>query len=148
MNSVLGVVKYDNGRRDDFLYRVSLKCLIVNALGEVLFVKETGRTVWDLPGGGMDHGEGLKLAIARELKEEVNFSGDFSYKIIDVDEPAHLRAHGLWQLRLIFYVKPENMNFSPGDEGDEVAFVDPQVFEESKNEVERRVLGYYKKSKV
>lgn len=45
------------GRKNDYLYRLSLKGLVVNDNGEVLVVKETGRTWWDLLGGGMDHGE-------------------------------------------------------------------------------------------
>lgn len=140
----LGVVSHDapSSRRTDYLYRVSIKCLVRNDKGEVLVVKETGRSSWDLPGGGMDHGEDLKSAIAREMKEEVNMQGEFGYRIIDVDEPAHLREHNFWQLRLIFDVKPHDMTFSAGDDGDEIAFVAPESFADSKSSVERRVYNY------
>lgn len=88
---VLGVVLHPDGERPaDYLYRVSLKCLIFNDEGEVLVVKEKGRDFWDLPGGGMDHGENLHAAIAREMAEEVSLVGDFEYKVIDVDEPKFL----------------------------------------------------------
>jgi 8-oxo-dGTP pyrophosphatase MutT (NUDIX family) len=139
-----GVINHDgtSTRKTDYLYRISLKCLVQNADGKVLVVKETGRTWWDLPGGGMDHGEGVRAAIAREMKEEVNLSGDFTYKIIDVDEPAHLSAHNFWQLRLVFAIKPSNLGFSPGEDGDEVAFMDPQSFEKSDSEIERRIFRY------
>lgn len=139
----LGVVPHDDGsRKTDFLYRISLKCLIRNENGEVLVVKETGRDWWDLPGGGMDHGENLRAAIAREMKEEVNLEGDFDYRIVDVDEPARLRIHNFWQLRLIFAVEPRGMTFSAGDDGDEIAFMDPQDFKDSQSEVERRIFKY------
>jgi 8-oxo-dGTP pyrophosphatase MutT (NUDIX family) len=62
----------------------------MNDQGEVLVVKEVGRTWWDLPGGGMDHGEDIKSALARELKEEVNLSSNFTYRVIDVEDPAYL----------------------------------------------------------
>jgi hydrolase, NUDIX family len=36
---------------------ISLKALIYNDVGQILIVKEVGRTYWDLPGGGMDYDE-------------------------------------------------------------------------------------------
>lgn len=140
----LGVVTHDDesDRRTDYLYRISLKCLIRNEKGEVLVVKETGRDWWDLPGGGMDHGEDIRSAIAREMKEEVNLDGDFSYKIIDVDEPGHLLAQNIWQVRLIFELKPTSLLFSSGDGGDEISFMDASVFENSESTVERRIYRY------
>lgn len=141
-----GVVTHDaeSTRKTDYLYRVSLKCLIRDQNGKVLVVKETGRDWWDLPGGGMDHGENLQSAIAREMKEEVNLEGSFTYRVIDVDEPALLSAHSFWQLRLVFAVTPSELKFSPGEDGDEIAFIDPQDFEKSESEVERRIFRYSK----
>ncbi|HSE29731.1 MAG TPA: NUDIX hydrolase [Candidatus Saccharimonadales bacterium] len=140
----LGVVSYDSPstRRTDYLYRISLKCLVQNEKGEVLVVKETGRDWWDLPGGGMDHGENIKSTIAREMKEEVNLLGDFDFRIISVDEPAHLSEHNFWQLRLVFAVNPQKMSFIAGDDGDEIAFKNPAEFKESASEVERRIYKY------
>lgn len=53
-------------------------------------VKEAGRTWLDLPGGGMDHGEDVESALAREMHEEVGLTGEFTYKIIAVDNPGFL----------------------------------------------------------
>lgn len=108
----------------------------------MLVVKETGRDWWDLPGGGMDHGETIKTAIAREMKEEVNLEGEFEYKIIDIDEPAHLNSHNFWQLRLIFEVKPQKSAFTAGEDGDEIAFKNPNEFRHSNSEIERRIYRY------
>jgi 8-oxo-dGTP pyrophosphatase MutT (NUDIX family) len=140
----LGHISHDNGstRRTDYLYRISLKCLVKNDKDEVLVVKETGRDWWDLPGGGMDHGEDLKATLAREMKEEVNMEGDFSYRVISVDEPMYLEAHDFWQLRLIFEITPENMTFSAGDDGDEIAFIKSELLGNSKKEIERRIRRY------
>lgn len=139
----LGVIDQKKvNRRIDYLYRISLKNLIRNEKGEVLVVKETGRDWWDLPGGGMDHGEDLEASIAREMKEEVNLEGPFTNKIISIDEPAYLQAHNFWQVRLIFELKPEHMKFSPGEDGDEVEFIDPINFKDSSSEVERRIYKY------
>jgi 8-oxo-dGTP pyrophosphatase MutT (NUDIX family) len=140
----LGVINHEHPstRRTDYLYRISLKCLVRNDKGEVLVVKETGRTWWDLPGGGMDHGEDIKTAIAREMKEEVTLEGEFDCRVIDVDEPALLSAHNFWQLRLIYEVMPHNMTFTAGEDGDEVTFKNPDDFQDSESEVERRIYRY------
>jgi ADP-ribose pyrophosphatase YjhB (NUDIX family) len=139
----LGVIDHENShRRTDYLYRISIKCLVRNEKGEVLVVKEAGRNYWDLPGGGMDHHEDLKTAIAREMKEEVNLAEDFTYRIIAVDDPAYLVVHDFWQVRLIYELKPNDMRFSAGEDGDEIAFMRPDIFKDSKEEIERRIYRY------
>jgi len=138
-----GVINYStSNRKTDFLYRISIKGLVRNENGEVLVVKETGRGWWDLPGGGMDHSEDIKAAIAREMKEEVNLSGDFTCRVIAVDDPAYLSPHDFWQVRLIFEVKPSDMTFTAGEDGDEIAFMNPEVFKDSDSETERRIYYY------
>ncbi len=123
-NDIHGVVEHSQGaRKTDHLFRISIKGIVFNDTGEILFVKESGRDWWDLPGGGMDHGEDIKTAIAREMKEEVNLTGDFTYRITHVDDPAELQSAKILQVRLVFIIKPDIMEFSPGDDGDEVAFI-------------------------
>lgn len=130
------------GRKDDYLYRVSIKGLIMNNKGEVLVVKEAGRTWWDLPGGGMDHEEDIKTAIARELKEEVNLEGEFTYRVIDVDNPIYLENANVYQVRLIFQVVPEIMQFSAGVDADEISYMNIDALKNSDNPVERKVYEY------
>lgn len=144
----IGVVNYDPMvRKTDYLYRVSIKGLVRNEKGEILVVKESGRDWWDLPGGGMDHGEDLQMAIAREMNEEVNLQGAFTYKIVDVDEPMYLEQHDFWQLRLVFEITPEIMTFSPGEDADDVAFMPAEVFKDSDKSGERRVYEYARRLK-
>ncbi len=130
------------GRKNDYLYRISIKGLIKNEAGQVLVVKESGRTWWDLPGGGMDHGEDIKTAIARELKEEVKLKGDFSYKIIAVDDPAYLSNANVLQVRLVFQVFPNIMKFDEGEDADMISFIDPKLLKNSDNVVERQIYKY------
>ena len=138
----VGVITYiDSPRKTDYLYRISIKGLIRNEKGEVLVVKEAGRNYWDLPGGGMDHGEDFKTAISREMKEEVNLEGDFRYDVIAVDEP-ELAKHNFWQIRLVYLLKPETMQFSAGEDGDEIAFMAPDLFKHSDSQYERSVYRY------
>lgn len=129
-------------RKNDFLFRISVKSLIKNDAGEVLVVKESGRTWWDLPGGGMDHNESIKEAIARELHEEVGFTGDFSYQVIAVEEPGLLKHANVWQMRMVFAVKPDNMRFEAGEDGDALQFIKPEELKDSENDAERKVYEY------
>ena len=146
-NPTHGVVPHSTARPTDYLYRISLKCLILDDDDNVLVVKETGRDWWDLPGGGMDHHEGFRSAIAREMMEEVSLRGDFDFEIIDVDEPAFLTAHNFFQVRLIFHVRQHDAVYAAGDDGDEIAFLPITYFEQSTHEVERRIIRYFSKAK-
>lgn len=138
-----GIVAHSTtARRTDYLYRVSIKCLVRNDAGEVLVVKEAGRNNWDLPGGGMDHDEDIKTAIAREMKEEVALNGDFTYKVIQVENPKYLKTYHFWQIRLIFAVIPENMQFRPSEDSDEVAFINPDQFKDSASTAEQYIYNY------
>lgn len=74
----------------DYLFRVSLKAVIRNENGELLVVKERGRDVWELPGGGMDHGETFEEAMKRELFEEISYQGNLTMKIVGVNEAKRL----------------------------------------------------------
>jgi len=143
----LGIITHsDSNRPTDYLYRISIKGLIRNDKGEVLVVKESGRTYWDLPGGGMDHGEDFDTAIAREMNEEVSLQGEFTYRIIDIDQPAFSAQHNFWQVRMIFEIIPTDMAFAPGIDSDEIAFIHPDILKDADNEVTRRIYTYATKS--
>lgn len=129
-------------RKNDHLFRISIKSLVINSKGRVLVVKELGRTWWDLPGGGMDHGEDIESAIARELKEEVNLEGTFGFTIIGVEDPAYLQNANVLQVRLIFAVTPEIMPRTVGSDADEMKYIDPNDLKDSRSPVERKVYEY------
>lgn len=57
-------------------YRISVKAIIKDADGRVLLGRETDGA-WELPGGGLEHGENPKEALAREILEETGFTADW-----------------------------------------------------------------------
>ena len=130
------------GRKTDYLYRVSIKGLIRNPDGQVLVVKEAGRIWWDLPGDGMDHDENIKSALAREMYEEVGLTGDFTYRVIAVDNPGFLSHANVWQLRLIFEVVPETLPTEAGSDADEIRYINPSELRDSEHSAERSVFEY------
>jgi len=66
-----------SGKYPNTFYRVSVKAVIRNAENEVLVVKEH-QDKWELPGGGLDHGETIHDGLKRELLEELNITNDFT----------------------------------------------------------------------
>ncbi len=127
---------------NDSLYRISFKCFIQDEYGNVLVAKESDRESWDLPGGGIEHGESIRSSIERELWEEVAYSGNFSYDVLTVDEPVKLQSRDVWQMRIVINVKPENLNFEVGEEADQVTFINPADLKDSEHEPERKVYKY------
>lgn len=51
-------------------YRVTVKGLVRDKSERLLFVRERGGA-WDLPGGGLEHGEEIFNALRREFREEL-----------------------------------------------------------------------------
>jgi ADP-ribose pyrophosphatase YjhB (NUDIX family) len=60
---------------------IGVRAVVVGSDGKVFLVKHSYVAGWHLPGGGVEPGETLTAALARELREEGN---------IDLIEPAQL----------------------------------------------------------
>lgn len=132
----------DTSHHPDYLFRISLKAVIINHANQVLVVKEAGRDWWDIPGGGLDHGESVKDALARELYEEVGYEGSFDYQTILIEDPRLNQKHRLYQTRVTFVVTPENYNFRVGEDSDEIMYINPDEFKDSDLITERKIYEY------
>ena len=62
---------------------VGVRALVIDDAGRVFLVKHSYVAGWHLPGGGVETGETLAAALARELREEGN---------IELRDPPHLFA--------------------------------------------------------
>ena len=124
-------------------YRVSLKAIIQNDAGEVLCVKENGSD-WTLPGGGLDHGETIEQGLIRELHEELSFNetATFSYKPVGHDV-MWVESKKAWQLWVLFCVNfTRTPEFSRGIDADDVAFINPHMFKNSKQRAQRLIYKW------
>jgi 8-oxo-dGTP diphosphatase len=140
IKNVHGAIVHEGSGRTDSLIRVSLKAVILDERGRILVVKERGRDWWDIPGGGLDHGETIKEALARELFEEIALKGDFEYETLLAEDPHYLEGLNLYQMRVTFIVKPASMIFKAGSDGDEVQFIDAAEYEKSELWTERQIF--------
>ena len=95
----------------------------------------------------MDHDENIESALAREMHEEVGLTGDFTYKVIAVDNPGFLSHANVWQLRLIFEVVPETFPTEAGNDADEIRYMNPFELRDSEHSAERSVFEYASISK-
>lgn len=132
----------DGATRYDYLYRISLKALIYNNTGQILVVKEIGKPFWDLPGGGMDYDETFETSLKRELYEEVGYKGNLRYRLFDASDQIYIRRVDANQICFYCRVWPENFDFIPGEEGDEVMFIDPEELLLNKSEVDAPARAY------
>ena len=129
-----------SGKYPNTFYRVSLKAIIRNDVGDVLVVKENG-SQWSLPGGGMDHGEDIHDALSRELYEEALIEAPFQETLLD-SATMYLKKKEAWLMWLVFDVAIEDFTFGVGEDADEVAFMNPELFKESQYESEQLVYKF------
>ena len=57
-----------------------------------------------------------------------------------VEDPRYIETHNLYQMRITFCVKPSHMHFEPGEDGDEIQFIDADLYKESDIWTERQIF--------
>jgi 8-oxo-dGTP pyrophosphatase MutT (NUDIX family) len=129
-----------SGKYPTTFYRVSLKAIICNSNGEVLVVKENG-SAWSLPGGGIDHEETIHGALKRELYEEALIEQEFTESLLDT-AIMYVQSKEAWLLWLVYKINIKDLTFGVGADADEVAFMNPVLFENSSHESERLVYKF------
>lgn len=111
-------------------FRVSVKAIIKNQAGHVLVCKENSPN-WNLPGGGIEHGEDPITALQRELSEEVGLSfipqAAQLHKAINFFV-AEKDIHMLW---MVYKIAIDTPQIVLGPEVSEADFIDIARFEGS-----------------
>ena len=102
-------------------YRVSVKALVTDKQGRFLLVKDISGK-WELPGGGLDHGETVEQGLRREIKEEMGleikcFSEQPVYflTVLDVEKNE-------WICNVLYKTELESLDYTVTDECLEMRF--------------------------
>lgn len=118
-------------------YRVSVKALIKDEQGRVLVVKEK-QDAWDLPGGGLDHGENIIDGMKREIIEELGIADMVIGDLLFV-KTAYVEHKQNWMIWIVYGVELGSTNFQLGDGVTEALFIDPESLSGSQNIFEKMV---------
>ncbi len=115
---------------DEFLdcfYRVTVKGLCVRD-DKILLLKEAPHISgkWEMLGGGLDFGEDSRTCLEREAREEAGLKiTKMSPKPLYVWTHKYTNRRGLkwyYALVLAYRVEFEDLNFTPSEECEEIAF--------------------------
>lgn len=122
------------GKYPETFYRVSAKALIRNSAGEILVVKEH-QDLWELPGGGVDHGESIHECLKRELLEELKITNEF-IEVFNKVETQYMPSRpdkelDFWKMSMYFDVRIiGDFTLALGEGITEAAFVPDSVLDE------------------
>lgn len=128
------------GKYPDTFYRVTAKAVIKDSRGYILAVWDPDG-FWNLPGGGIDHGDTLRNGLARELKEELGYKGDFSMDYIDTLTYYSSRLEYCC-MHIFFDVKLANYNNTVGADATKAEFIDPAQFKDATNVSHQFIYKY------
>ncbi len=80
-------------RTDNFSPRVAARAIVFDGRAAVALLHATKHSYHKLPGGGVEPGEDLASALAREIKEEIGCAAEVTGEVGQIDE-----YRGEWKL--------------------------------------------------
>ncbi len=108
-------------------YRVSIKGLILDETRTRFLVVQEDDGLWELPGGGMEHGELPHDCLKREIREEMGLD------VTSVaDAPSFILSFTkkidteFWLVNILYETTLGSLAFTPSDECIAVRFVTPE----------------------
>lgn len=127
--------------------RVRVAALIKNNKGEIFLIKQRkkNKDYWLLPGGGIEFGESATVALARELKEELNLEAN-TFKFLLINESIDPKG-GRHLIQLVFEAEIKNFNPKiPKSEKAIVEFAFHSVESVLQLELRPDIKSYFKES--
>jgi 8-oxo-dGTP diphosphatase len=108
-------------------YRTSVKAIVRNEQGDILLCQEKdGRR--EVPGGGIEHGEDVFVALRREIYEETGL------EVVDIDPRplCYITSENGNPLRpfianICYAITIKNLDFTPSDECIAIGFFNPET---------------------
>lgn len=76
----------ENLNSEGFKIRNAARAVVMNDKGEVALLKANTYSYHKLPGGGVEQGEDMELALQRELEEEIGCKADITSEVGEIIE--------------------------------------------------------------
>ena len=110
-------------------YRVSVKGIVIDEQGRILLARESDG-MWDMLGGGLDHGENPIACLKREIHEETGLTVTKVWPEPKYFVTAHKVTNNIYIANVVYQIELENLDFTPSDECEELRFFSAQEMSE------------------
>lgn len=97
------------------------RAIVLNSQNQILLVKHTYQPHWYIPGGGVKKGESAKMAMLRELKEEVGITVIGEPTLFGIYHHTYL---GVNDYPIIYIVKNYSLEKATSPEIEQMAWFD------------------------
>ncbi len=102
-------------------YRVSVKGIVIDETGRFLLAREDN-DMWELIGGGLDHGEDPLAALRREIHEETGLEVTYISEQPSYFITARMLGRDKFVANAIYEMKLKDLDFTPSSECQELRF--------------------------
>ena len=102
-------------------YRMSIKGIVIDEQGRVLLAKE-GNGLWEMLGGGLDHGEDPMTCLRREIGEETGLEVTYVSPSPKYFLTSKRRNADSYVANVVYEIQLKNLDFTPSDECQELRF--------------------------
>jgi len=114
----------------------AVTALVPDRHGRILLIRRTDNDYWSIPGGGIEPGESVSQATAREVKEETGIDCEVTGLSGIYSDPNHVAAYDDGEVRqefsICFIAQVLGGVVSTSEESSEVKFVIPDELIEYK----------------
>lgn len=111
-------------------YRVSVKGIVIDEDGRILLAREENGK-WELPGGGLDHGEDPIECLKREIHEETGLTVTHVSPSPKYFTTSPSLRGNFQTANIIYQIELANLDFTPSDECQELRFFSPEEMAEA-----------------
>ena len=106
-------------------YRVSVKALIQDGRGKIVLVQERSND-WSIPGGGLEFGESIEVALGRELTEELGVAMQSFTPTPVAAWPSQNKKKTCYCFIVLYAVTPTSFDFKTSEEVPAIKFFSPE----------------------
>ena len=82
----------------------AVSAIVTDHESRILLIQRTDNGCWSIPGGGMEPGESLRQAVAREVREETGMECEVTGLVGIYSDPAHVAAYDDGEVRQEFSI--------------------------------------------